>query len=458
MSYDRNSLEQTMKRIGIMAGMALTAGLFALGATTSGAQTYPDVPVTTDGTAQSQENPNYGVCHGTDPSCYHNWGVSRQKKVLLFTRTAGPRHASLGSALASGTNPPLAPNNKTQADIIRLLNAQGIAVDYTETVTRLSNLNQYMAVIFFSNSRDALWDHGRAVNPAFAVSTTTSAYLDQAKVLLRQYMRAGGGFVAVHNAHGTEYNWPWYEGLLGNSNYYDHGQFQQGVFQIESSDSSTDPIGPPGTRVLFSDEWYNLVPFPTGVKFLATVDESTLATRHSVHPGFPSFHPIAWCQYYDGGRAFITTLGHDARATADLSLPDNQPGGANYFAGAAEFQKLLVNGIESAMGLEPFCEAYAFSGFNGSSASAGSVVPVSFAVSGNGGANPVSWMKSAPASCTTGLPTGDLETVNTSGALSGSNGRYQFIWKSDKSWSGTCRQLSMYLTDGTLHTANFQFD
>jgi len=303
--------------VGAAALAALTS--LSLGSSSALAQTtFPNVPSTVDATAQSMENPSYGVCRGTDPSCYHNWGVPRQKKVLLFTRTAGPRHASLGTALPTGLNPALVANNSTQADMVRLLNAEGIAVDYTETVTNLSNLGQYMAVIFFSNSRDVLFDHGRAVNPALAVSTTTSAYLDQSKVLLRQYMRAGGGFVAVHNAHGTEYNWPWYEGLLGNSNYYDHGNFQAGVMEIVSSDASTDPIGGPGARIDFSDEWYNLVPFPTNVKFLATVDESTLATKRSTHPGFPSFHPVAWCQYYDGGRAWITTLGHDRRATADL--------------------------------------------------------------------------------------------------------------------------------------------
>jgi hypothetical protein len=51
-------------------------------------------------------------------------------------------------------------------------------------------------------------------------------------VNLRQYMRAGGGFVAIHNAFGTEYNWPWYEGLLGNANYYDHGANQNGTVKI----------------------------------------------------------------------------------------------------------------------------------------------------------------------------------------------------------------------------------
>jgi len=343
-----------------LVGKSIVGASLAFGAAAALAQPFPDVPPTTDATAQSMENYNYGVCstYGSDTSCYHNWSVPRATsdqfpngKVLLYTRTAGPRHASLGTALVAGLNPPLVANNNTQKDIIRLLNAEGIAVDYTETVTNLSNLNQYAAIIFFSNSRDALWDHGRAVNPALAVSTTTSAYLDQAKVLLRQYMRAGGGFVAVHNAHGTEYNWPWYEGLLGNSNYYDHGNFQNGDFVIVGDDPTTAPIGPVGTHVAFKDEWYNLVPFPTNVKFLVTVDESTLATKRSVHPGFPTFHPVAWCHYYDGGRAWITTLGHDVSDTSDLSIPPT----SSTVPGRAEFQKLLVNGIKSAMGLIPFC-------------------------------------------------------------------------------------------------------
>ena len=157
-------------------------------------------------------------------------------------------------------------------------------------------------------------------------------------------MRAGGGFVAIHNAFGTEYNWQYYEGLLGNANYYDHGAFQTGVVQI-INDRDVSTAGLPA-RWTFSDEWYNLVPFPTKVRFLALVDEDSLETKHSVHPGFPKFHPVAWCQYYDGGRAWVTTLGHINTAfTAGSALP-----------GAAEFQKMIVGGIKSAMGLEPFCQ------------------------------------------------------------------------------------------------------
>jgi hypothetical protein len=31
------------------------------------------------------------------------------------------------------------------------------------------------------------------------------------------------------------------------------------------------------------------------------------------------------------------------------------------------------------------------------------------------------------------------------------------VWKSDKSWAGTCRQLQVKLADGSLHVANFNF-
>ena len=286
----------------------------------------------------------YNVYRGNDPKIYHPWVDNRQDKVLLYTRTAGPRHANLGPALTAGLNPPLSPSNVVQNAIIAWMGEQGVAVDWTEDVTRLSNLNQYKAVIFASTSRDTLWKHGTAVDPNAAVNTRTSAYLDAAKVSLRQYMRAGGGFVGIHNAFGTEYNWPYYEGLLGNANYYNHGANQDGdVVVVAKHDSSTDGLP---KRWAFKDEWYNLEPFPTDVKFLATVDEDSLATLSSSHPGHGDFHPIAWCQYYDGGRSWVTTLGHDGAAFTDGSG----------FPGQAQFKQLIVNGILSAMGDIKFCQ------------------------------------------------------------------------------------------------------
>ena len=277
-------------------------------------------------------NFDYGVCRGTDAACYHDWGnfnPANGFRALLWTRTAGPRHADLGPPLAPGLDPPLGDANVVQNAMIRLAQQNGFGLDWTEDLAEVATpaqLLKYNAVIFFSSNRAMLDDAGQ-----------TS---------LRQYIRAGGAFVGIHNAFGGEYNWPWYEGLLGNANFYDHGPNQGGTVHIvDRGDAST--AGLPETWT-FTDEWYNLIPFPTNVRFLATVDEKTLpsgAKGNLGDPGLGEFHPVAWCQYYDGGRAWLTTLGHDGGDFSDDAT----------FPGAVEFQKLIVGGIESAMGMKPFC-------------------------------------------------------------------------------------------------------
>ena len=283
-------------------------------------------------------DPVYNVCRGPDPICYNDWGVQERKanRVLIYSRSAGPRHANLGPALGPGLNPPLGPGNVMQANLVRLLEAEGIQADWTEDVTRMTSLGNYKAVIFASSNRDTLW------NSAATVSN------DAARTALRQFIRAGNGFVAIHNAFGAEYQWPYYEGLLGNANFYDHGPNRDGVVEIIAHDSSTTGAGlPPGTKFPFRDEWYNLVPFPTDVKFLAKVERGSLnPPTGSAHPGHPKFHPVTWCQYYDGGRAWLTTLGHNADA-----FLENSPS-----PGAAQFQRHIVEGIKSVMGLTRFCD------------------------------------------------------------------------------------------------------
>jgi len=53
---------------------------------------------------------------------------------------------------------------------------------------------------------------------------------------------------------------------------------------------------------------------------------------------------VSWCQYYDGGRAWLPTLGHDAGAWTDAPL-----------AGDEFFKQHVMEGLESAMGIKPFC-------------------------------------------------------------------------------------------------------
>ena len=38
-----------------------------------------------------------------------------------------------------------------------------------------------------------------------------------------------------------------------------------------------------------------------------------------------------------------------------------------------------------------------------------------------------------------------------------SAGQYVFVWKTDKSWAGTCKRVTFKLADGTFHYALFKF-
>src|SRR5688572_4961453 len=65
-------------------------------------------------------DPVYNVCRGPDPLCYNDWGVQQRKanRVLIYSRSAGPRHANLGPPLASGLNPALGADNIMQANLV----------------------------------------------------------------------------------------------------------------------------------------------------------------------------------------------------------------------------------------------------------------------------------------------------------------------------------------------------
>lgn len=268
---------------------------------------------------------DYGVCRGTDPECYNDygngWTEGEQKRILIWSRTPGPRHAHLGSPLGPGLNPPLAANNVAQAALKAWAEERGIAVDYTEDLASFSRLNNYQAVVFLSSNRDTLDD--------------------TAQTTLMQYIRGGGGFVGIHNAFGAEYHWPHYEGLLGGANFFNHGPNRDGTVEtINSGDVSTSFM--PETWA-FKDEWYNLIPYPSFVNVLLEVDQ---ATSEATPAGHGEHHPVSWCHYYDGGRAWLTTLGHDVAAWTDAPL-----------AGDDLFKQHVMEGLESAMGIKPFCAA-----------------------------------------------------------------------------------------------------
>lgn len=92
---------------------------------------------------------------------------------------------------------------------------------------------------------------------------------------------------------------------------------------------------------------------------------------------------------------------------------------------------------------------------------AGRAIPVKFSLSGNKGLN--IFASGSPSSgtipCGANDPIVDIEETVTAGGSSLSYGgdQYNYVWKTDSSWAGTCRQLVLQLNDGSIHRANFKF-
>jgi type 1 glutamine amidotransferase len=209
-------------------------------------------------------------------------------RLLVYTRTTGYRHDSIPAAVAA----------------VRALG--GHDVDHTEDPAALERpLDAYAAVVFLSTSGEVLTPAGRE--------------------RLAAYVESGGGFVGVHAAACTEYDWPYYGDLLG-ARFDRHPEYQPGKALVEDRDH-------PATRHLpavweFTDEWYDFRTNPRGtVHVLATADESSYSGG-----GMGDDHPLVWCRAQGAGRVFYTALGHDAGAYDDPDFRAHLRGGIDWAA------------------------------------------------------------------------------------------------------------------------------
>ena len=143
---------------------------------------------------------------------------------------------------------------------------------------------------------------------------------------MERFIQNGGGFVGIHSATDTEYDWAWYGQLVGS--YFDgHPAIQEAeVDVVDNAHLSTSGLPNPWLR---TDEWYNFDPDPTGsVTVLLTVDESTYSGGTMGNP-----HPIAWFHEFDNGRSWYTAMGHTEASYSEPLFRQHLLGGIRYAAG-----------------------------------------------------------------------------------------------------------------------------
>ena len=228
--------------------------------------------------------------------------AKRETRILVFSKTAGFRHESIGSGIEA---------------LRKLGQSHGFAVDTTENASQFNeeNLQRYSAVVFFN--------------------TTGDVFNQEQQNDFERFIQAGGGYVGIHAATDTEYNWPWYGKLVGAyfESHPNNPNVKEGeYFVVDKNHPASDSLP---DRFKRSDEFYSFKNINPDIKVLVKIDETTYTGGTNGDD-----HPMAWYHEYDGGRVFYTGMGHTDETYNEPLFLQHLWGGLKYVLGGDEPVKL----------------------------------------------------------------------------------------------------------------------
>ena len=218
--------------------------------------------------------------------------TDQEIRILVFTKTEGYRHNSIEEGVEA---------------VKKLGTANNFQVDHTEDAGLFleENLRAYKAVVFLNTTMDVL---------------------DQKQQNdFERYIQAGGGFVGVHAAADTEYDWPWYGKLVGAyfESHPNNPNVRKGTFRIlDKNHPATDSLPDVWER---EDEFYNFKSINPDIHVLVDIDENSYEGGTN-----GDNHPMVWYHDFDGGRSFYTALGHTEESYSEPLFLDHLLGGIMY--------------------------------------------------------------------------------------------------------------------------------
>lgn len=214
---------------------------------------------------------------------------SQSKTILVFSKTEGYRHQSI--------------------------------VNGVEAIKKLGKENDF-DVVHSENARLFTDDSLRQFNMVLFLNTTGNIFNELQQQAFKRFINNGGGFVGVHSATDTEYDWPWYNKLVG-AYFKSHPEEQKASIKVTGhKHPATKHLPNPWQRF---DEWYNFKNISMSITVLATLDENSYSGGEN-----GLYHPIAWCQKFDGGKMFYTALGHTKQSYTEDYFLKHLLGGIQY--------------------------------------------------------------------------------------------------------------------------------
>ena len=190
-------------------------------------------------------------------------------RVLMVTATAGFRHDSISSARQ--VMPALASSSGQ------------FTVTLTEDLSALgsANLAGYDVVLF-------------------ALTSGELALTEEQRAALLTFVSTGGGFLGIHSATDTLYNWPEYGKLVGA--YFKEHPWTRDATVIVEDRSHPSTASLPASFSLMEEYYTFRENSRPHVQVLLRLDAASV--------GASGDYPLAWAHAYGAGRAYYNALGH----------------------------------------------------------------------------------------------------------------------------------------------------
>jgi type 1 glutamine amidotransferase len=212
----------------------------------------------------------------------------KEGKLLYMTLTKGYHHQTVE------VSEPILKEMGEKSGAFQLTVTQDVGAFTKE------NLKQYAAVMFYT--------------------TGELPFTDEEKTALVDFLKSGHGFVGVHSATDTLYEWGVYNQIIGG--YFNDHPWHQ-LVTVDVVDPSSKLVSSLGKSFQMTDEIYQISDFQadTSHVLLALDPASVDLNKPGVHRRYYGW-PIAWTRMFGQGRVYYNSLGHEEAVWNDPRYQD----------------------------------------------------------------------------------------------------------------------------------------